>query len=63
MNVEVRRVQPYEARKRYTCPGCNRDIPAGVGHYVVVPTEAPDMRRHWHRGCWDNRPAHITVLG
>jgi hypothetical protein len=19
---------------------------------VVVPHEAPDLRRHWHRGCW-----------
>jgi hypothetical protein len=30
---------------------------------VVVPTDAPDLRRHWHRGCWDNRPAHLTTLG
>jgi hypothetical protein len=59
--IEVRRVQPYEARN--VCPGCNRDIPAGTGHYVVVPTDAPDLRRHWHRGCWDNRPAHLTTLG
>ena len=55
--IEVRRVQPYEARKRYVCPGCNRQIAAGVGHYVVVPLATPDFRRHWHRGCWDNRPA------
>ena len=61
--LEVRRLQPYEARKRYLCPGCNRDIPAGIGHYVVVPTDAPDLRCHWHRGCWDNKPAHVTVLG
>jgi hypothetical protein len=54
---EVRRVQPYEARKRYVCPGCNHDIPPGTGHYVVVPTDAVDLRRHWHRGCWDNPPA------
>lgn len=61
--LDVRRVQPYEARKRYTCPGCNRDIPAATGHYVVVPRDAPDLRRHWHRGCWDNRPAHQRVVG
>jgi hypothetical protein len=53
--IEVRRVQPYEALKDYVCPGCNRDIPKGTGHYVCVPAEAPDLRRHWHRGCWDNR--------
>jgi hypothetical protein len=53
--VEVRRVQPYEATKGYVCPGCNRDIPAGMGHLVVVPIAAPDLRRHWHRGCWDRR--------
>jgi hypothetical protein len=53
--VEVRRVQPYEATKPYVCPGCNRDIPTGTGHLVVVPVEAPDLRRHWHKGCWSAR--------
>lgn len=45
-------IQPYQARKKYLCPGCESDIEAGVGHLVVVPTESPDLRRHWHRGCW-----------
>jgi len=40
-DVEVRRVQPYEATKRYACPGCHRDIAVGVGHVVVVPKAAP----------------------
>ncbi len=53
--VEVRRVQPYEALKVYVCPGCNRDIPEGMGHYVCVPSDAAVLRRHWHYGCWDNR--------
>ncbi len=53
--VEVRRVQPYEATKTYMCPGCNRDIRPGEGHLVAVPIDAPDLRRHWHRGCWTNR--------
>ena len=44
--VQVRRVQPYEARKEYVCPGCHRTIRVGVGHVVCVPTEAPDLRRH-----------------
>ncbi len=52
---EVRAVQPYEARKTYLCPGCNHDIAAGTGHVVVVPTDAPDLRRHWHRPCWEHR--------
>lgn len=53
--VEVRRIQPYEAAKAYLCPGCNQDIPARTGHIVAVPRAAPDLRRHWHRGCWDAR--------
>jgi hypothetical protein len=55
LEVEVRRVQPYQASKPYLCPSCNRDIPAGTGHLVVVPVEAPDLRRHWHKGCWTAR--------
>ena len=55
LEVEVRRVQPYEATKTYLCPGCNQDIPSGTGHIVAVPVDAPDLRRHWHRGCWTNR--------
>ena len=53
--VDVRRLQPYQATKTYLCPGCNRDIPAGTGHVVAVPVDAPDLRRHWHGGCWDAR--------
>ncbi len=53
--VEVRFIQPYQARKPYACPGCNRDIPAGLGHVVVARVTAPDLRRHWHRGCWEGR--------
>lgn len=48
-------MQPYEARKTYRCPGCNHDIGPGVGHVVVVPVAAPDLRRHWHHPCWVNR--------
>lgn len=54
-DLEVRRVQPYEARKTYVCPGCQRDIPPGTGHIVAVPRLAPDLRRHWHHGCWQGR--------
>jgi len=48
----VSAVQPYQARKEYTCPGCELPIGTGVGHLVVVPEFEPDLRRHWHRGCW-----------
>lgn len=54
-DCEVRRVQPYQATKLYRCHGCARDIPPGTGHVVAVPLDAPDLRRHWHRGCWDRR--------
>ena len=48
----VHPIQPYQARKTYLCPGCETSIPAGTGHIVVVPEQTPDLRRHWHRGCW-----------
>ena len=54
-SVETRFVQPYEAAKLYVCPGCGREIARGVGHVVAVPRLAPDLRRHWHKGCWNNR--------
>ncbi|GAC1314038.1 MAG: hypothetical protein NVSMB16_10810 [Acidimicrobiales bacterium] len=53
--VEVRLVHPYQATKRYRCPGCGHAIERGVGHEVVVPLDAPDLRRHWHRPCWARR--------
>ncbi|NNC75222.1 MAG: hypothetical protein HKN93_06890 [Acidimicrobiia bacterium] len=45
-------VQPYQAKKSYVCPGCESVISPGTGHVVVIPELAPDLRRHWHRGCW-----------
>jgi len=38
--VTVQRMQPYQARKTYVCPGCNQDIPPGLGHLVIVPEQA-----------------------
>jgi hypothetical protein len=52
---EIRRIHPFQARKTYRCPGCQQEIPPGLGHLVVVPREAPDRRRHWHRACWEHR--------
>ena len=54
-DVEVARVQPYQARKTYVCPGCNQDVGIGIGHLVVVPLADPALRRHWHHACWANR--------
>ena len=51
-DLEERFIHPYQATKTYLCPGCNQEIPPGLGHMVIVPVEAPDLRRHWHRGCW-----------
>ncbi|MBJ7367316.1 MAG: hypothetical protein JHD14_06560 [Ilumatobacteraceae bacterium] len=51
--VEVQRIQPYQALKRYVCPGCHQVIPRGTGHIVAVPADAPDLRRHWHKSCWE----------
>lgn len=53
--IETRRVQPYEARKDYVCPGCHQVITAGTAHTVAVPRDAPDLRRHWHTVCWTRR--------
>ncbi|HET9690123.1 MAG TPA: hypothetical protein VFP61_03150 [Acidimicrobiales bacterium] len=53
--VEVRHVHPFRAIKTYLCPGCEQEIPAGIGHVVVVPVGAADLRRHWHRSCWERR--------
>ncbi|MGO9559323.1 MAG: hypothetical protein ACLPQS_06045 [Acidimicrobiales bacterium] len=48
---ELQRVQPYQARKEYICPGCNQEIRIGTGHVVVVPLNEPESRRHWHTPC------------
>jgi hypothetical protein len=53
--IEVRRVQPYQAVKRYLCPGCHGEIAPQLGHYVVVPLDTPEDRRHWHYACWEFR--------
>jgi len=56
----VRTVPGGAATKAYRCPGCDQEIPAGVAHVVVWPTEdtglaGVDERRHWHTGCWRAR--------
>ncbi len=55
MAVTVSRVHPFQAVKEYLCPSCSHEIAPGVGHVVVIPIEAVDLRRHWHSGCWEKR--------
>lgn len=52
LGLDVRRIHPTQARKAYVCPGCQQAVSIGTGHVVVVPRDAPDMRRHWHTSCW-----------
>ncbi|HET6793989.1 MAG TPA: hypothetical protein VFH45_06085 [Acidimicrobiales bacterium] len=54
-DVEVRFVHPFQATKEYRCPGCHQVIAPGTGHVVAVPRQEPDLRRHWHRACWEHR--------
>jgi hypothetical protein len=52
LGLDVRRIHPSQARKAYVCPGCQQPVAIGTGHVVVVPRDAPDLRRHWHTSCW-----------
>jgi hypothetical protein len=52
LGLDVRRIHPSQARKTYLCPGCQQEIAVGTAHVVVVPRDAPDLRRHWHTSCW-----------
>ena len=40
--LEERFIQPYQATKTYLCPGCNREIPPGLGPvsytHLTLPT-------------------------
>lgn len=52
LTEKVSQVQPYAARKRYVCPYCQGPIEVGQFHLLVIPDDAAELRRHWHRGCW-----------
>jgi hypothetical protein len=54
----VRMIAGANAVKPYRCPGCDQEIPPGVGHIVAWPADGwgdADDRRHWHRPCWQAR--------
>lgn len=48
-DADVRRVS---GDKPYRCPGCDLEVRPGLYHFVVVPFDEPEGRRHWHEGCW-----------
>ncbi|MEV6653010.1 ATP/GTP-binding protein [Streptomyces sp. NPDC051219] len=50
------------AGKRYRCPGCDQEIPAGVPHVVAWPQYGGglDDRRHWHKACWNAKDRRTT---
>jgi hypothetical protein len=55
----VQPVSNVQAVKAYTCPGCGRQIDAGIPHLVAwradgVLGDGADLaaRRHWHESCW-----------
>ncbi|WP_433474119.1 ATP/GTP-binding protein [Spirillospora sp. CA-142024] len=52
----VRSIAGANATKPYRCPGCDQEIPPGVGHVVAWRAgDGGDDRRHWHRPCWQAR--------
>lgn len=61
--LTIRHVQPRSATKAYLCPGCGRDIVVGAFHLVVIPEDDPDLRRHWHHGCWYKEQRRIRGKG
>lgn len=56
---DVRRIA---AEKEYRCPGCDHPVRPGVWHLVIVPSDAPDERRHWHTECWRRELRRIGAL-
>ncbi len=49
--------------KTYRCPGCDQEIPPGVGHVVAWPQHSGiDERRHWHRACWNAKDRRSAKL-
>ena len=58
----VRKISGFNAVKTYTCPGCHRQINAGVSHLVSWRADhwsgdeaSASGRRHWHEHCWQTR--------
>ena len=54
-------IQGHQATKNYLCPECNDVIEKGTSHLVIVPLDAPDLRRHWHSYCWSMRKNRMPI--
>lgn len=50
--------------RSYRCPGCDQEIPPGVGHVVAWPGHGAGVedRRHWHRACWSARDRRSAAV-
>ena len=59
--ASLKAIQGYQATKNYICPECNDIITKGSPHLVIVPIDAPDLRRHWHNYCWIRRQNRIPA--
>jgi hypothetical protein len=57
----VRSISGAAAAKTYRCPGCDQEIPTGVAHVVAWRVGEEDLRRHWHRPCWQARDRRRPV--
>lgn len=55
-------VRVVQGDKPYRCPGCNQFVRAGIAHFVVVPQDDPDARRHWHTECWRSELRRLGIL-
>jgi hypothetical protein len=55
-------VRVVHGDKPYRCPGCEQLVRAGTAHFVVVPLDDPDARRHWHTGCWRSELRRLGIL-
>jgi hypothetical protein len=59
----VRPIAGSASGKHYRCPGCDQEIPPGVGHVVAWREHAGvDDRRHWHRACWNARDRRTSKV-
>ncbi|WP_405588066.1 ATP/GTP-binding protein [Streptomyces sp. NBC_01190] len=59
----VRPIAGSASGKHYRCPGCDQEIPPGVGHVVAWREYAGvDDRRHWHRACWNAKDRRTSKV-
>ena len=60
---QVRQVPGSSATRDYRCPGCDQEIPPGVGHVVAWREYGGvDDRRHWHRACWNAKDRRTSKV-